>query len=198
MARRIAEAVMPTRYGDFRGAGFQNGDSEAVALTREPLADDAPMVKLHSECVTGATLGSLRYDCGEQIDAALAIIARIGGVVLCLPQEGSTASPTRSGLTRFKTPASRCRCESRPRLPVDAREYRSAAAAVLRPMNLTRVRLITNNPKKWSELEAEGITVVERVRLEVRPNLVNVKYLETTAARMGHLILGRDKESAAG
>src|SRR3989442_11055262 len=81
VARRIAEAVMPTRYGDFRGAGFQNGDSEAVALTREPLADDAPMVKLHSECVTGATLGSLRYDCGEQLDAALAIIA--ASVVSC-------------------------------------------------------------------------------------------------------------------
>ena len=81
-------------------------------------------------------------------------------------------------------------------LPVDAREYRSAAA-VLRALGLRRVRLLTNNPAKQSDLEVEGIEVVERVPLEARPNLTNLKYLETKAARMGHLILGRGEDEAA-
>src|SRR5207248_2947809 len=88
VARRIAEAAMPTRHGEFRVAVYRDGDNEILALSRDPLSGDGPIVRLHSECVTGDTLGSLRCDCGDQLNAALALIARTGGVLLYLSQEG--------------------------------------------------------------------------------------------------------------
>ena len=190
---------MPTRYGDFRVAAYQDGAAEALVLVRGPLSGDAPLVRLHSECLTGDTFGSLRCDCGEQLDAALRMIARSSGALLYLRQEGrgvGIANKIRAYALQdrgYDTVDANVALG----LPIDAREYRHAAA-VLRAMKLRRVRLVTNNPRKQTALEAAGIAVVERVPLEVRPNLVNLRYLETKAARMGHLILGRDEKTAAG
>ena len=198
VARCVAEAMLPTRHGDFRIALYDAGGVETIALVHGTLTGDAPLVRLHSECVTGDTLGSLRCDCGEQLDAALALIGRTGGVLLYLPQEGrgiGIANKVRAYALQDRG-LDTVEANEALGLPVDAREYRSAAA-VLRALGLRRVRLITNNPAKQRDLEAENLVVVERVPLEARPNLINLRYLETKAARMGHLILGREEGEAA-
>ena len=190
--------MLPTRYGEFRIAVYRVGRADTVALLRGRL-DGAPLVRLHSSCVTGDAFGSLRCDCGEQLDAALSLIGRSGGVLLYLPQEGrgiGIANKVRAYALQdggLDTVDANVALD----LPVDAREYRTAAA-VLRALGLRRVRLITNNPAKQRDLERSGIEVVDRVPLEARPNAVNLRYLKTKAARMGHLILGRGEREAAG
>jgi 3,4-dihydroxy 2-butanone 4-phosphate synthase/GTP cyclohydrolase II len=190
---------MPTRYGDFRVAVYRVGDVEAVAVIRAFDADDAPLVRMHSSCVTGDTLGSLRCDCGDQLDAALSLIGRTGGVLLYLAQEGrgiGIANKVRAyslqdrGLDTVDANLALG-------LPIDAREYRTAAA-ILRALSIARVRLLTNNPDKQHALEREGIIVADRVPLEARANPINLRYLETKATRMGHAILGRGEHEAAG
>lgn len=187
----LAQAALPTRSGDFRIAVYRTSESpdEIVAVWCGAIDDGRPvLVRLHSECLTGDVLGSRRCDCGEQKEEALARIAAEGrGVFLYLRQEGRGI-----GL------ANKIRAyEQQDRgldtvdanlvlgLPVDARDY-AAAAAVLRAMGVTAVRLLTNNPAKQHALESGGLPVVERVPLLVRPNVYNIAYLRTKATRMAH------------
>jgi GTP cyclohydrolase II len=189
----LAQAALPTRYGEFDVAVFEVGGmpGEALALMRGPLHGRVtPLVRLHSECLTGDVLGSLRCDCGQQLSAALALIAMApSGVLLYLHQEGrgiGLANKIRayalqdSGLDTVDANLALG-------LPVDRREYASAAA-ILRKLGLRQVRLLTNNPSKSAALDKHGIQVVERVPLAVPPNAVNREYLRTKADRMGHLL----------
>ncbi|MBI3964113.1 MAG: GTP cyclohydrolase II [Chloroflexi bacterium] len=189
----VAEAALPTAYGDFRIQVFRVGDSpaESLALVRGDLDGSTPaLVRLHSECLTGDLLGSVRCDCGEQLAAALALIADSGcGVLLYLRQEGRGIGLTNKirayalqddGLDTVEANVALG-------LPVDSREYVSAAA-LLRHLGITQVRLLTNNPAKREALEQYGIPVVERIPLEIAPNPGNLEYLRTKAARMGHLL----------
>src|SRR5216683_3878825 len=191
--QQLAEAALPTRFGTFKIAVFEVDGSpgEIAALTRGRLIADAPpLVRLHSECLTGDVLGSLRCDCGQQLTAALALIARAeSGVLLYLPQEGrgiGLANKIRAyalqddGLDTVDANLALG-------LPVDRRDY-AAAAEVLRSLGLGRVRLLTNNPLKSEALEHHGLQVVERVPITIRPNSVNRHYLRTKADRMGHLL----------
>lgn len=194
-----AEARLPTRFGSFRIAAYstQEGEPEIVALVHgHPDEDVAPLVRLHSECLTGDALGSLRCDCGEQLQAALARIAAAGsGVLLYLPQEGrgiGIANKIRAYALQ-DTGLDTVDANLRLGLPVDSREYASAAA-VLREMGLRQVRLLTNNPLKVNALDENGVHVVERVALEVVPNDANAMYLHTKADRLGHL-LGEQPEA---
>ena len=148
---------------------------------------EAPLVRLHSECWTGDVLGSLRCDCGEQLGRALtAIVAEGAGVLVYLRQEGrgiGLANKLRAYALQdggLDTVAANAALG----LPVDAREY-GAGAAILADLGLERVRLMTNNPGKVAALEANGIRV-ERIPLLTLPNPVNLSYLETKAARLGH------------
>ncbi len=186
-----AEAALPSRFGDFRIAVFRDGDSEVVAMIHGDIAPDAPvLVRLHSECLTGEALGSLRCDCGEQLDGALARIGRAErGVLLYLRHEGR-------GIGLFdKIRAYALQDDGLDTvdanvalgLPVDGRDYRAAAAA-LRRLGVHRVRVLTNNPKKIEALERHGLEVVERVPLEASPNPVNLAYLLAKQRRMGHLL----------
>jgi GTP cyclohydrolase II len=188
-----AEATLATRFGAFKIAVFnvEGAPGEVAALTRGPLhGDTIPLVRLHSECLTGDVLGSLRCDCGQQLQAALELIAQApAGVLLYLPQEGrgiGLANKIRAyalqdqGLDTVDANLALG-------LPVDRRDY-AAAAHILRSLGLRRVRLLTNNPAKSAALEKHGVQVVERVPLEVRPNPVNLDYLKTKADRMGHLL----------
>jgi len=190
---RQAEATLATRYGDFNIAVFtvEGAPGEVAALTRGPLHDDSPpLVRLHSECLTGDVLGSLRCDCGEQLDAALELIAQApAGVLLYLPQEGrgiGLANKIRAyalqdqGLDTVDANLALG-------LPVDRRDY-AAAAHILRSLGLRQVRLLTNNPLKSAALERHGIRVAERVPLRIPPNPINHQYLRTKADRMGHLL----------
>jgi GTP cyclohydrolase II len=189
----VARATLPTRFGHFEMRMFRVDGvaGEVVALLHGPLTSDPPpLVRLHSECLTGDVLGSLRCDCGEQLDEALSLIGQAEcGVLLYLRQEGRGIGLVNkirayalqdSGLDTVDANLALG-------LPVDRREYASAAA-ILRSLGLAEVRLLTNNPLKQGALERHGVQVVERVPLIAPPNPLNQGYLETKANRMGHLL----------
>ncbi len=189
----LSQAALPTRFGEFKVAVFDidGTPGEAVALMRGPLgADVIPLVRLHSECLTGDVLGSLRCDCGQQLMAALAQIAKAdSGVLLYLRQEGrgiGLANKIRAYALQ-DTGLDTVDANLALGLPVDRREYASAAA-ILRELGLRQVRLLTNNPLKHAALERHGIQVIERVPISIPPNSVNRSYLRTKANRMGHLL----------
>jgi 3,4-dihydroxy 2-butanone 4-phosphate synthase/GTP cyclohydrolase II len=186
---RGAAANLPTRRGRFRAISYVTPEGDALALVHGDVATDSdPLVRLHSECLTGDALGSLRCDCGEQLDQALERIGRSSaGVLLYLPQEGrgiGLANKIRAyalqdgGLDTVD--ANRALG-----LPADARNYESAAA-ILSDLGVSRLRLLSNNPAKAAALEVEGLDVVEMVALESVPNLVDDDYLRVKAERMGH------------
>ena len=190
---QIALAALPTRFGQFAVAVFSvDGTSaESIALMRGRLdGETIPLVRLHSECLTGDVLGSLRCDCGEQLQASLALIAQEeAGVLLYLRQEGrgiGLANKIRAYALQ-DTGLDTVDANLALGLPVDRREYASAAA-ILRHLGVQQVRLLTNNPLKHAALEAHGVRVTERVPLMVPPNPANHHYLRTKADRMGHLI----------
>ena len=189
-----AQAGLPTRFGEFEAAVFEveGTPGEVRALSRGPLdGAEPPLVRLHSECLTGDVLGSLRCDCGQQLEASLELIAQASaGVLLYLPQEGrgiGLANKIRAyalqeqGLDTVDANLALG-------LPVDRRDYTSAAE-ILRMLGLRKVRLLTNNPLKSAALELHGVQVVERVPIAVPPNEVNGHYLRTKADRMGHLLV---------
>jgi GTP cyclohydrolase II len=189
----LARATLPTRFGNFEVGIFEveGAAGEALALLRgSPGFGEPPLVRLHSECMTGDVLGSLRCDCGEQLDASLMLMAEAeSSVLLYLRQEGrgiGLANKIRAyalqdlGLDTVDANLALG-------LPVDRREY-SSAAAILRHLGAFRVRLLTNNPLKQRALEAHGVEVVERVPLVMPSNPLNHDYLRTKADRMGHLI----------
>src|SRR5688572_29193912 len=189
----LARAQLPTRFGTFevRVVQVDGVVGEAIAIIHGDLALDAPLVRLHSECLTGDVLGSLRCDCGEQLDAALALVGEAeAGVLLYLRQEGRGIGL----VNKIRAYALQDRgmdtvdANLALGLPVDRREYASAAA-ILRSLGLRRVRLLTNNPLKHSALERHGVQVVERVPLIAPPNAINSSYLRTKADRMGHLLV---------
>jgi GTP cyclohydrolase II len=188
-----ADASLPTRWGDFRLSVFRFDGTEVVALARGDLDDETPaLVRLHSECLTGDVLGSLRCDCGDQLHSALAMIgAAERGVLLYLDHEGrgiGLFDKIRAyGLQDGGLDTVDANVELG--LPIDARDY-SAAAVVLRELGIRSVRLITNNPAKILGLEMHGVTVIERIPLETLPNEVNAPYLRAKASRMGHLLDG--------
>ena len=188
-----ADASLPTRWGDFRISVFRFDGTEVVALARGEVDDGAPvLVRLHSECLTGDVLGSLRCDCGDQLRASLAMIgAADRGVVLYLDHEGrgiGLFDKVRAyGLQDGGLDTVDANVELG--LPIDARDY-SAAASVLRELGIQSVRLMTNNPAKILGLEIHGIEVIERVPVETIPNEVNAPYLRAKASRMGHLLDG--------
>src|SRR3989441_4407371 len=188
-----ADALLPTRWGDFRISVFRFDGTEAVALSRGEIEGGEPvLVRLHSECLTGDLLGSLRCDCGDQLHSALAMIGSAErGVLLYLDHEGrGIGLSNRAGASAFEargldTVAATLELG----LPVDARDY-SASASVLHELGIRSVRLITNNPAKILGLEMHGVDVVERIPIETLPNAVNAPYMRAKASRMGHLLDG--------
>jgi GTP cyclohydrolase II len=189
----LAQAALPTTFGAFKVAVFEvdGTPGEVLVLMRGPIrADTIPLVRLHSECLTGDVLGSLRCDCGEQLSAALALLAEAdSGVLLYLPQEGrgiGLANKIRAYALQDRG-MDTVDANLALGLPVDRREYASAAA-ILRQLGVTRVRLLTNNPLKSAALEQHGVHVIERVPHAVPPNASNRQYLRTKADRMGHLL----------
>lgn len=198
----IGGADLPSAFGRFRIAvvedKFTGGD--LVVLTRGELGgEEPPLVRLHSECLTGDALGSMRCDCGDQLRSSLSLIERAGrGALLYLRQEGrgiGLKDKIRAyglqdrGLDTVDANLALG-------LPVDARDYRGAAQA-LRLLQVPRVRLLTNNPGKCRALEALGIEVAERVPLEVPATPFSAGYLRTKAERMGHLLQDPDAYAPA-
>jgi 3,4-dihydroxy 2-butanone 4-phosphate synthase/GTP cyclohydrolase II len=190
---RVAEARLPTDFGEFRIAGYRSLDSreEFVALFRGELSGDRPtLVRIHSQCMTGDVFGSVRCDCGRQLHAAMQLIEREGrGAIVYQLQEGrgiGIINKIRAYALQDEG-ADTVEANERLGLAVDLREYRQCAE-VLFDLGLRRVRMMSNNPEKIKALEQAGMDIVERVALEVEPHDGFAQYLKTKKERMGHLI----------
>lgn len=185
-------AYLPTRHGDFRIHGYRDlrtGD-EHVALVPTTGLASTPVVRVHSECLTGDAFGSARCDCGPQLDAALELAAREGGAVVYLRgHEGRGIGLLAKVAAYALQDEGRDTVEANLDLgwPADRREY-GAAAAILDDLGVRRVRLLTNNPAKVAGLRAHGLDVVEVQGLEVGRTPHNAAYLRTKATSMGHLL----------
>jgi 3,4-dihydroxy 2-butanone 4-phosphate synthase/GTP cyclohydrolase II len=193
VVRRAAEAWMPTRAGRFRALLYRSelDGKHHVALTMGDLGDGGPtLVRLHSECLTGDVLGSLRCDCGGQLEGAMARIAREGrGAILYIRQEGrgiGLANKLRAYELQdqgLDTVEANVRLGFEP----DQRDY-GLGAQMLVDLGVRSLRLMTNNPQKIVGLEGYGLRVVERVPMETRPTSENVAYLQAKREKLGHLI----------
>ncbi|MDP3294579.1 MAG: GTP cyclohydrolase II [Nevskia sp.] len=190
----IATAKLPTPFAVFTMRAYRSVDGkEHLALTLGDLSatdGPAPLVRVHSECLTGDALFSLRCDCGFQLRAALEKIAADGrGVLLYLRQEGrgiGLANKVRAYALQDEG-ADTVDANHQLGFPADDRDY-SLAVAILRDIGLCRIRLMTNNPAKLDALVKDGVQVTERVGIERGRNPYNEGYLDTKMLRMGHLI----------
>jgi len=198
LVKRIAEARIPTDHGDFTSYVYEanlTGEQHIAFVKGAVQGEENVLVRVHSECLTGDVFGSLRCDCGPQLDAALRHISEEGmGVVVYLRgHEGRGIG------IAHKLHAYQLQDEGRDTvdanldlgLPVDSREY-GIGAQILVDLGITTMRLLSNNPSKRGGLEGYGLEIVERVPLETVPNPENIDYLRTKRDRMGHLLDGLD------
>ena len=189
----IAEAAIPTAFGEFRGVVFrcETDGLDHVALVKgSPGPSDPVLVRMHSECLTGDTFASSRCDCGEQLQASLRLIgAAECGVLLYLRQEGrgiGLANKIRAYALQDSLGLDTVEANERLGFGSDEREY-GLAAMMLRELGLRRVRLLTNNPGKQLQIARYGLEV-ERVPLEIPPNTRNLSYLRTKKEKLGHAL----------
>ncbi|MGW4848113.1 bifunctional 3,4-dihydroxy-2-butanone-4-phosphate synthase/GTP cyclohydrolase II [Nocardia brasiliensis] len=203
LVERVAYTVLPTRYGDFRAIGYRSSidgsEIDGIALLMgDPSTVTDALVRIHSECLTGDVLGSVRCDCGEQLDAALRRIAAAGrGVLIYLRgHEGRGIGLVHKlqayGLQDLGVDTVNANLELG--LPVDARHY-GIGAQILRELGIGSVRLLTNNPDKQAALTELGVVVSAREPLQVPARPTNFAYLRTKRDRLGHLLSDLDGES---
>jgi GTP cyclohydrolase II len=191
--RVVAEATLPTRFGLFTVLGIQGrGPADtAVALRHgEVNGRVAPLVRIHSQCLTGDVLGSQRCDCRGQLELSLRKIAAApGGVLLYLPQEGRGIGLMNKLRAYQLQDAGMDTVEANEKLgfPADSRDYEFSAEA-LRLLGIRRVRLLSNNPDKVRQLHRHGIKVVERVPCQPRMASASRTYLRTKRSKLGHLL----------
>ncbi|WP_426415966.1 GTP cyclohydrolase II [Aestuariirhabdus sp. LZHN29] len=191
--RYVATSKLPTPYGVFSMHGFEDPDTgkEHVALSMGVVDDGEPVLaRVHSECLTGDALFSMRCDCGAQLQAALEAIAAEGrGVLLYLRQEGRGIG-LMNKIRAYKLQdggADTVEANEQLGFGADMREY-GMCEAMLEQLGVTSLRLMTNNPRKVKAMEAAGITVAERRPLETGRNPHNDRYLNTKAGKLGHWI----------
>ncbi|MDH3729958.1 MAG: 3,4-dihydroxy-2-butanone-4-phosphate synthase [Acidimicrobiia bacterium] len=191
MVEAAATARFPTRHGEFQIVGYEAGDNELVALIMGDVATEGVMVRVHSECVTGDALGSLRCDCRDQLHEAMDRIAEEGtGVVLYMrghEGRGIGLLPKLAAYALQDQGLDTVEANEELGLPADGRDY-AAAAAVLRDLGVLSVRLLTNNPAKQLALESRGVPVKERLPMRSVSTTDNERYLATKVSKMGHLI----------
>ena len=200
--KKVAEAEFPTRWGAFRILGFegklaqaggspaQNGKTEGlVALVMGDVTSAAPLVRIHSQCLTGDVFGSLRCDCRLQLELALTKIAEEGAGILLYEQQEGRGIGLMAKLKAYELQdQGRDTVEANVELGFEAdyREY-ELPARVLKMLGVEKVKLMTNNPDKVAALESAGIAVTERVSAEVEPQETFAAYLKTKQEKMGHL-----------
>jgi GTP cyclohydrolase II len=193
--RKIARADLPTRYGRFTILGFQGRgkNEEAVALVRGNLnRKTAPLVRVHSQCLTGDVLASLRCDCRSQLELSMKKIGQApSGILLYLPQEGRGIGLMNKLRAYELQDGGMDTVEANEKLgfAADAREY-DFSAQVLKKLGARKIRLLSNNPEKVRQLEEAGIRVVARIPCQPRVSKTSRAYLKTKKRKMGHLLRG--------
>jgi 3,4-dihydroxy 2-butanone 4-phosphate synthase/GTP cyclohydrolase II len=192
LVRRVSEARIPTQHGDFTAYVFESllDGTEHIAFVRGEVAGtDNVLVRVHSECLTGDVFGSMRCDCGLQLDAAMALIAEEGtGIVIYLRgHEGRGIGLGHKIRAYTLQDQGRDTVEANVELgfPVDSREY-GIGSQMLVDLGVSTLRIMTNNPAKYGGLEGYGLQIVERVPLRVLPNAENIHYLRTKQEKLGH------------
>jgi len=194
LVERVATARVPQRYGEFTAVGYSSSydNREHVAFVFGEIGDgDDVLVRVHSECLTGDVFGSLRCDCGPQLDAALAAVAREGrGVVLYVRGHEGRGIGLLHKLQAYQLQdlgSDTLDANLELGLPADARDY-GTGAQILVDLGIHTMRLLSNNPAKRAGLEGYGLRIVGQVPLPVRANPENLRYLQTKRDRMGHVI----------
>jgi GTP cyclohydrolase II len=191
--RLVAAADLPTRYGKFKIYGFagKGPQDEAVALVRGNLQGRvAPLVRVHSQCLTGDVLSSQRCDCRAQLELSLKkISAAPSGILLYLPQEGRGIGLMNKLRAYELQDKGMDTVEANEFLgfAADAREY-DFPAQILKKLKAKRIRLLSNNPDKVRQLESSGVQVVERVPCQPRLSKISRRYMQTKKSKMGHLL----------
>jgi len=193
LVKLVVKTCLPSRFGDFDLYLYEStltADHHIALVKGDPAKMDKPLVRVHSQCLTGDIFGSRRCDCGEQLAKSLEIIEREGeGVFLYMRQEGRGIGLASKIKAYALQDRGRDTVEANEELgfAADPRDY-GIGAQVLADLGLTKIRLLTNNPRKIVGLEAFGLEVVERIPIEVEPNPDNVRYLSTKRVKLGHLI----------
>ncbi|HWR36846.1 MAG TPA: GTP cyclohydrolase II [Clostridia bacterium] len=212
--KKLAEAKFPTRWGDFRISGFEGhfpgppvpvGSSESldtvddrrketgVALVMGDIHSAPPLVRIHSQCLTGDVFASLRCDCRQQLEMALAMIAKEGAGILVYEEQEGRGIGLMAKLQAYELQDNgldTVQANEKLGFAADCREY-NLPVEILKALGVRELRLLSNNPDKVAALESGGIKVVERVPCEVEPYSQAEKYIETKREKMGHLFSTR-------
>ncbi len=191
--RQIASADFPTRWGNFRIYGFhgefdgatQAKDEDAVALVMGDIHSSPPLVRIHSQCLTGDVFGSLRCDCRQQLEMALSMIAEQGAGILIYEQQEGRGIGLMAKLQAYEL-----QDQGLDTVEANHREF-ALPAEILKALGVSSVRLLSNNPDKVAALEKGGIVVAERVPCEVAPSEHSEDYLKTKKEKLGHLFTSR-------
>jgi GTP cyclohydrolase II len=199
--RQIASAEFPTRWGKFRILGFQatagqnsrQRPEEAIALVMGDIQSNNPLVRIHSQCLTGDVFGSLRCDCRQQLEMALSLIAHEGAGVLVYEQQEGRGIGLMAKLQAYELQDSgldTVQANERLGFKPDHREF-ALPAEILKALGVSRVRLLSNNPDKVAALECAGVRVMERVPCEIPLTAHAEEYLKTKKEKLGHLFTSR-------
>ena len=205
LIKRVATADIPTAHGEFKLYAYESTDTTGenvetdrthIALTKGNITEATPLlVRVHSQCLTGDVFGSLRCDCGEQLEIALQTIEKEGrGVLLYMRQEGrgmGLKGKLRAYQLQDNDGLDTVEANEHLGYPADLRDY-GIGAQILADLGVRKMRLMTNNPQKVKGLDGYGLEIVERVPLQTKPNAFNRRYLETKRSKLGHLLLNEE------